>query len=104
MFDRAFDIDDHARLDGLFLIAGKERRSTADDVVNFILGVRPLRVGLTSLEMVDSHAQRCNSQELQPRAIGLGPFCEKLTDGKRLHKALAPFARIMVMNPRRLSE
>src|SRR5262245_25348028 len=90
MLDRAFDINDRARLDGLLLLASQERRSAADGVVDLILGVWPLRVGLSRFQMVDSHAQRCNSQEFQPGAIGLGSFCNNPTDGKRLHTALAP--------------
>src|ERR1051325_2678676 len=85
MLNRSLNEYQRAGSHGLYLVTRPERRLSAEDVVNFILGVRSLLVSLPCFEEIDAHAERRNSQEFQPGSAALVMLRQKAGQIEDLH-------------------
>src|SRR4029077_10056616 len=92
VFDVRLDIDQVALSHGYLLRASTKRRPAADHIIDLVLRVWMLRIGLACFQMVNTHAEGCDSKKLQPGPTLLFHSLCEVSQLKCVHWASPPFA------------
>ena len=86
MFLTSFDENKITGLNRTVLAADSYRPPALNNVINLVLGVRPLRIGSVRRQKIDARAHRRNAKKFRIRTVLLLPVGDYLWEMESLHE------------------